>query len=60
MLRACVAQLLALDSPPARIAHTGDLTDPGPGEYAHQKEVLCSLKARGSCSSSVNHEDSPP
>jgi 3',5'-cyclic AMP phosphodiesterase CpdA len=45
MLRACVAQLLALDPQPDLIVHTGDLTDFGlPEEYAHLKEILAPLK----------------
>jgi Icc protein len=46
MMRACVAQLLALDPQPDLIVHTGDLTDLGlPDEYAHLKEILAPLTA---------------
>src|SRR3546814_11360138 len=47
MLRACVAELLALKPQPDLILLTGDLVDLGrPEEYDHLKSILAPLRQR--------------
>jgi 3',5'-cyclic AMP phosphodiesterase CpdA len=50
MLRACVAELIALDPQPDLIVHTGDLVDFGvPEEYAQLKSILAPLQVPMLC-----------